>query len=329
MHIILEELLTKKKIYINNLENIIKDNEINNEDVKEFFKNYKWKIVQKVYNNSNDKLTDTTWLFFNDLKNTTVLSWKEENRLLLNKHIKNNRDKIIESNIPFVISIAKKYLWTWLSLWDLINYWMFWLMRAIEDFDVNKWYRLSTYAWSWISAYILKWVAENKTFIWLPAYTLSIYNTILSHYQKYFNEYNKQPSNEELFEYMQKEKFIIWKTAFEWLMKMNEIVNLDNTINWNESGNTYSDLIESNVDNPLENIDKEMQIELILNKIKDILSDKESEIIKMRFWIWCPKATLWQISKLFWVTWERIRQLEKRIINKIRLYGKTSFILGA
>lgn len=323
MHIILEQLLTKKTIYIQYFNKVIEENNINNSNVREFLELYKW-----VFRTGNEKqimegdYDDNIKLFFKEISQKPLLSRWQEYELFLKtkKWDMEAKNKLIEHNIAIVISVAKKYIWTWVSFLDLIAEGILWLDKAIKLYDPSKWFRLSTYALPWIQQTILWLIAHIKWDIWIPTYALHQKAEINRQANNYFQEKWKVPTQEELFQYFNLKKKISRKT-FMWLYNYKIEQHGECVLD-----NQYME-IPSTDDGPSVLFEKEFMNNAIKNILDTCFSLKESTIIRMRFWIDCPKATLWQLWKQYGITRERVRQIDHKVREKLKESWLRSFII--
>lgn len=156
-----------------------------------------FKVTKRILHN----LDNTTEIFFRDVRKLKSISEREEAELI--QKVKNNNDhkaynKLIESNMRFVISVAKQYQGKGIELCDLIQEGSLGLMHAIDKFDPNKGCKFVTYAVYWIRQYIIKSLQYHSRTIRLPQNQLSNYAKIKNETEKFEQENDRSPSTLEL-----------------------------------------------------------------------------------------------------------------------------------
>lgn len=241
----------------------------------------------------------------------------EEERELLNRIQKGDmqaKERLIESNLRLVVSIAKKYQNNGLSLMDLIQEANIGLLTAIDKFEPERGYRFSTYASWWIKQTISRALDNKSKLIRLPAYIVEGINKMKNAEKVLTIELGRTPSDEELAKYMG----IDLEYAKKLQDNRKEISSLDVSIGEDEEA-TIGELVADTINlTPEESMDLQVQEEM-LNGILSTLEDRESEVIKHRYGIGGnePK-TLEEVGHLFNLTKERIRQIEAKALRKLR-----------
>ena len=326
--------LIDKNLVIKNLLNIIVNNDlinIKNNKLAKFFDEDMINIIESycmvnniyfnednIENASDDWNIDLLKMYLQDITKESLLTIEEEKQLFLK--IKtgdmNAKEEFIKRNLRLVVSIAKKYKNKGLDILDLIQEGNIGLMTAIDKFDINKGYKFSTYATYWIRQSITVAIANKSRNIRIPrrlSEKIDRYNRTKSFL---LLKLNKEPSLEEI--------------AFEMNCSIKEVkvlseiptytYSLNYAIELNgdevEIGDTYS------IDGPT--LEEQVIANLFQKEISDMLEEinlnpKMLEILKMRYGFNNQeKKTLKEISEMYNITKERVRQIEQKAIMRIR-----------
>jgi RNA polymerase primary sigma factor len=295
---------------------------------KELVKETKiWKIeLYETIHKTNDKqFKDFIKLYFNDISKIPLLTGEQERTIArkIKKWDEDAKKKLIESNLRLVISIAKRFFGSRLSFSDLIQEWNVWLIKAIEKFDPDKEFKFSTYATWWIKQSITKAIADMTKNVRIPVHLIDEINSYNKTYQLLFQKFGREPTSKE-----------IWKELWfpiKKIKKLEEVifgnVSLDREV-WDEWRDTLADLLEdANTLRPDQFAEKNT-LRNNLDMILAMLDDRESKIIKMRYGIDWPRYTLEQVGEEFDVTRERVRQIEQKVIQKLKDHEWLQKILG-
>ena len=262
-------------------------------------------------------LNESIKIYFHEIGKYPLLTKEKEQALGKRISMGDNsaREELINSNLRLVASIAKGYLNQGLDYLDLIQEGNLGLMKAVEKFDYSLEYRFSTYATWWIKQTIQTAINEKSRLIRLPANVAEQLKKIYSAQTALFFENGEYPSCEEIAFYLG-EPFTEEKVE-QLLAYGNAPTSLDKTIN-EDDDLTLGDTVATSSDNEnkvsLDNLFDKEQLAKMLMK----LTPMEREVLCYhRGLLGFPKKTLEAIGKMHGVTKERIRQIDKKAINKL------------
>ena len=307
---IVKEIL---RVYVENSDFVIVDDEIDISEeqlsVDEFIKNQKSDDIFKLY--------------LNDMGTLSLLTVEEEKKLFEEyKNTKNRKifDLICEKNLRLVISIAKRYVGRGLDLLDLIQEGNIGLIKAIHRFDLNKNCKFSTYAIWWIRQSIVRAIQNKGRLIRLPVHVHeknSIIDKIYSEYKEKNGDIEptiKELSNMSGFSVEQVENYFKSRECFKSLN--------DNAFLGEDDSDCIIDYLKA--DDDVENIVENIALkEAILEVLSQLDDPRLSDVIIKRFGLDGKEPrTLQQIGDEYNVTRERVRQMEARVIVKLRLTKK-------
>jgi RNA polymerase primary sigma factor len=263
---------------------------------------------------------------FDETKSSNI---SEEEFTDLNKTIENLNylgrnalQKLTDSNLRLVVSVAKKHINRGLGILDLIQEGNIGLLKAIKKFDYRRGFKFSTYATWWIRQGITRALADQSRTIRIPVHLVESLNKVTRIQRQLTQEYNREPTIDE-----------ISKASGLPKAKINTVLSASSrpvslaTLIGDDSSTKIGDLIEDkSTDAPPDAVSKGMTKDEI-NSLLDNLSTREKLVIQLRFGLSDGKnRTLEEIGNMLGLTRERIRQIEKKAINKLRGIDGISYL---
>ena len=259
---------------------------------------------------------DPVRMYLREIGRIPLLSYEEESELA-QKVLEGDEDakqKLAESNLRLVVSIAKKYVGRGMLLLDLIQEGNMGLIKAVEKFDYTKGYKFSTYATWWIRQSITRAIADQARTIRIPVHMVETINKLIRTSRHLLQQLGREPTPEEI----AKEMEISVEKVIEIQKIAQDPVSLETPIG-EEDDSHLGDFIQDDDSLAPQDAAAYTLLREQLEEIMETLTPREAKVLKLRFGLEDGKArTLEEVGKEFNVTRERIRQIEAKALRKLR-----------
>lgn len=255
-------------------------------------------------------------IYMREMGQFSMLSADEEVKLAhrIAEGDQSAKNELVEANLRLVVSLARHYQGCGLSYQDLIQEGNIGLIKAAEKFDVSKGFRFSTYASWWIKQALSRAIADQSRTIRIPVHMTENINKFKKTERELLNQLNREPKIKEIADAMG----ISEKQAKEIRFYIVEPTSLDIQVGDDDDTTIGSFIEDTHFVNPESAYIKESNGNVV-NAVLDTLSDREANILRLRFGIGGKKAmTLEEVGKEYGLTRERIRQIEAKALRKLR-----------
>ena len=255
-------------------------------------------------------------IYMREMGQFSMLSADEEIKLAnrIAEGDQSAKNALVEANLRLVVSLARHYQGCGLSYQDLIQEGNIGLIKAAEKFDVSKGFRFSTYASWWIKQALSRAIADQSRTIRIPVHMTENINKFKKTERELLSQLNREPKIKEIADAMG----ISEKQAKEIQSYIVEPTSLDIQVGDDDDTTIGSFIEDTHFVNPESAYIKESNGDIV-NAVLDTLSDREANILRLRFGIGGKKAmTLEEVGKEYGLTRERIRQIEAKALRKLR-----------
>ena len=259
---------------------------------------------------------DPVRMYLREIGKIPLLTYEEEAELAqrIVEGDEEAKQKLAESNLRLVVSIAKKYVGRGMLFLDLIQEGNMGLIKAVEKFDYNKGFKFSTYATWWIRQAITRAIADQARTIRIPVHMVETINKLIRTSRQLFQQNGREPTPEEIAKEME--------ISVEKVMEIQKIaqdpVSLETPIG-EEDDSHLGDFIQDEDSPAPQDSAAHTLLREQLEEVMDTLTPREAMVLKLRFGLEDGKArTLEEVGKQFDVTRERIRQIEAKALRKLR-----------
>ncbi|HOP49050.1 MAG TPA: sigma-70 family RNA polymerase sigma factor [Ignavibacteriales bacterium] len=270
-------------------------------------------IITKQFTNRESQSIDR---YLQEIGKFPLLTPEEEIDLAkrIKKGDKAALDKLVKSNLRFVVSVAKQYQNQGLSLGDLINEGNLGLIKAAERFDETKGFKFISYAVWWIRQSILQAIADKTRLIRLPNNRESMINKINQVASKLAQEYEREVSQEEIAEMLNMDI----EEISEAIRIAGKPVSIDAPFAQGDDSRYIDVLANEETEAPDKSLIYE-SLKIEIERVLSTLNEREAEVLRLYYGIGRDNAlTLEEIGEKFNLTRERVRQIKEKAIKRLK-----------
>ncbi len=296
---------------------VLKDDDLDEPDIEDLEEVEDIRIEDlDTMNFDGVNIDDPVRMYLREIGRIPLLTYDEE--LDLSKRMlkgdEEAKQKLAESNLRLVVSIAKKYVGRGMLFLDLIQEGNMGLIKAVEKFDYTKGFKFSTYATWWIRQAITRAIADQARTIRIPVHMVETINKLIRTSRHLLQQMGREPTPEELAAELE--------LPVEKVMEIQKIaqdpVSLETPIG-EEDDSHLGDFIKDEDSPAPQDSAAYTMLKEQLDEVMSTLTPREAKVLKLRFGLEDGKArTLEEVGKEFEVTRERIRQIEAKALRKLR-----------
>lgn len=261
-------------------------------------------------------ISDPVRMYLREIGRIPLLTRDQEIDLAQKTDAGNQRakEKLTNSNLRLVVSIAKKYIGRGMSFLDLIQEGNKGLIRAVEKYDWKKGFKFSTYATWWIRQAITRAIADQARTIRIPVHMVETINKLIRVSRKLMQTLGREPTPEEI-----AEKLEITPDKVREILKISQKTTSLETPIGDDEDSYLGDFIEDTKQATPYELTSQRLLRENIEEVLSALSDRESKVLEMRFGLRGAKPmTLEEVGREFGVTRERIRQIEAKALRKLK-----------
>ncbi len=281
------------------------------------------KITKSITNRESQSLEK----YLQEIGKVELISPEEEVKLAerIKQGDQRALDRLTKANLRFVVSVAKQYQNQGLSLPDLINEGNLGLIKAAQRFDETRGFKFISYAVWWIRQSILQALAEQSRIVRLPLNKVGLTNRINKAFSQLEQEYEREPSAEELAEMLEIETDEVAAS----LGISSRHVSMDSPLGDGDD-NTLMDVLHNpNAESTDEEIDHKESLKTEIDRSLKTLTERQQEVIRYFFGIGVDHPlSLEDIGVRFNLTRERVRQIKDKAINKLKTNTRSKLLKG-
>jgi len=282
------------------------------------------KIQKSITNRSSEALDK----YLVEIGRVPMISVDEESELAQKirkggKEGERAKEKLVMANLRFVVSVAKQYQHQGLSLTDLIDEGNIGLVKAAEKFDETRGFKFISYAVWWIRQSILQAIAEQSRIVRLPLNQVGALSKINSEISKFEQKNQRRPSVSELAKLTDMDESKLDQT----IKADNHHMSIDAPFQEDEE-NSMADVLSSGEDSRADKqVDYESMSQELQTVLRNVLKDREIQIVTQCFGIGCHEKGLEEIGDQLGLTRERVRQIREKSIVKLRESGYAKLLI--
>ncbi|MBO4816145.1 MAG: RNA polymerase sigma factor RpoD [Clostridia bacterium] len=296
---------------------VLKDDDIEEPDLEDLEEVEDIKLEDiNTMNFDGINIDDPVRMYLREIGKIPLLSFEEELELAKDV-LEGNEDakqKLAESNLRLVVSIAKKYVGRGMLFLDLIQEGNMGLIKAVEKFDYKKGYKFSTYATWWIRQAITRAIADQARTIRIPVHMVETINKLIRTSRHLLQQLGREPTPDEI----AKEMEIPVEKVMEIQKIAQDPVSLETPIG-EEDDSHLGDFIQDEDSPAPQDSAAYTLLKEQLEEVMNTLTPREAKVLKLRFGLEDGRArTLEEVGREFMVTRERIRQIEAKALRKLR-----------
>ena len=282
-------------------------------------------IIRNISESRDTDSENILSIYLKEINSIPLLTRAEEDKYarLAAKGEHSAKQRLIRANLRFVVNVAKKYQNQGLPLLDLINEGNIGLMNAIEKFDVDRGYHFISYAVWWIKQSILKAICEKSRMIQLPLNRANELVQIEKARKELQNMKGSEPETDQIAKYLDMNKDHV-----ESLLNISrELVSLETPVFSEKDSTLLGEFVEDSDYRKPDEITLERSLKEEIDFVLDTLTQKEAEIIRFRFGLnGTIPLSLKEVGEKFRLTKERIRQIEKKAISRLRHPSRSQYL---